>query len=379
MKKGIGKRLGGCLAAALLLATAARAVEVQAPSALLMEKETGTVLFAKDEHVKLEPASVTKVMTLLLTMEAIDGGQLSYDDMISASAHACSMGGSQIWLKENEQMSVHDMLKAVCVVSANDCAVALAETVAGSEDAFVERMNQRAAELGMKDTTFQNATGLPAEGHVTSAHDIALMSRELILNHPDIRQFTTIWMDSLRNGESQLVNTNRLIRFYDGATGLKTGSTDSALYCLSATAEREGMELIAAVMKGATSAQRFEDAQTLLSYGFANYALRNITPDAPLPPVPVELGTQATVQPVLAEGGALLLEKSRAGSLGQSVTLEPSVPAPVALGDRLGTLTVTSGEEVVAELPLLAGEEIPRITYGQMLARLLRTAFLGVA
>jgi D-alanyl-D-alanine carboxypeptidase (penicillin-binding protein 5/6) len=205
------------------------------------------------------------------------------------------------------------------------------------------------------------------------------MSRELILNHPDIRQFTTIWMDTLRNGESQLVNTNRLIRFYDGATGLKTGSTDSALYCLSATAEREGMELIAAVMKGATSAQRFEDAQTLLSYGFANYALRNITPDAPLPPVPVELGTQATVQPVLAEGGALLLEKSRAGSLGQSVTLEPSVSAPVALGDRLGTLTVTSGEEVVAELPLLAGEEIPRITYGQMLARLLRTAFLGAA
>ncbi len=365
------------LCAALLLATSARAVEVSAPSAILMEKETGTVLFAKDEHKQLEPASVTKVMTLLLAMEAIDGGQLGYDDMITASAHACSMGGSQIWLKENEQLSVSDMLKAVCVVSANDCAVALAETVAGSEDAFVERMNQRAAELGMNDTTFKNATGLPAAGHVTSAYDIALMSRELILNHPDIRQYTTIWMDTLRNGESQLVNTNRLVRFYEGATGLKTGSTDSALYCLSATAEREGMELIAVIMKGATSAQRFEDAQTLLSHGFATYALRKVVPDQALPPVPVELGTQATVQPVPGEGGMLLLEKAKAGNLTQTVTLEESVPAPVALGDRLGTLTVTSGEEAVAEIPLLAGEEVPRVTYGQMFLRLLRTACLA--
>ena len=373
MKKG-GMAL---LCAALLLITSARAVEVAAPSAILMEKETGTVLFAKDEHKQLEPASVTKVMTLLLTMEAVDSGQLSYDDMITASAHACSMGGSQIWLKENEQLSVSDMLKAVCVVSANDCAVALAETVAGSEDAFVERMNQRAAELGMNDTTFKNATGLPAAGHVTSAYDIALMSRELILNHPDIRQYTTIWMDTLRNGESQLVNTNRLVRFYEGATGLKTGSTDSALYCLSATAEREGMELIAVIMKGATSAQRFEDAQTLLSYGFANYALRKIVPDQALPPVPVELGTQATVQPVPGEGGTLLMEKAKAGNLTQSVTLEESAAAPVALGDRLGTLTVTSGEEIVAEIPLLAGEEVPRVTFGQMFLRLLRTACLA--
>ena len=262
--------------AVLLLGTSARAVEVSAPSALLMEKETGTVLFAKNEHEKLEPASVTKVMTLLLVMEAIDAGQLTYDTIITASAHACSMGGSQIWLRENEQMSVNDMLKAVCVVSANDCAVALAEAVAGSEEAFVERMNARAKELGMNDTTFKNATGLPADGHVTSAYDIALMSRELILNHPDIRQYTTIWMDTLRDGTSQLVNTNKLIRFYEGATGLKTGSTDSALYCMSATAERDGMELIAVVMKAPTSAQRFEDAKVLLDYGFASYALAPI-------------------------------------------------------------------------------------------------------
>ncbi len=373
------KRLIALLCAVLALTAGAKAVDVSAPSALLMEKETGTVLFAKDEHTQREPASVTKVMTLLLAMEAIDSGQLSYDTMVTASAHACSMGGSQIWLKENEQMTVDEMLKAVCVVSANDCAVALAEQIAGSEEAFVERMNQRARELGMNDTTFQNATGLPAAGHVTSAYDIALMSRELVLNHPDIRKYTTIWMDSLRGGESQLVNTNRLVRFYQGATGLKTGSTDNALYCLSATAERDGMELVAVIMKGATSAQRFEDAQTLLNYGFAGYTLTKIVPESPLAPVPVALGTQATVQPVLGDGGALLLEKSRAAGLQQAVTLKESVEAPVAPGDSLGTLTVTAGEggEVVAEIPLLAGEEVPRITFWQMFLRTLRMAFLA--
>ena len=371
------KKLFVLLCAILALGTGARAVEVAAPSALLMEKETGTILYAKDEHARLEPASVTKVMTILLTMEAIDSGQLSYDTVVTASAHACSMGGSQIWLKENEQMTVDDMLKAVCVVSANDCAVALGEQIAGSEEAFVERMNQRAAELGMADTTFQNATGLPAAGHLTSAHDIALMSRELILNHPDIRRYTTIWMDTLRGGTSQLVNTNKLIRFYEGATGLKTGSTDSALYCLSGTAERDGMELIAVIMKDATSAQRFDDAKALLSYGFSTYTLKTIAPETPLAPIPVELGTQATVQPVLGDGNSLLLEKARAADLQQTVSLVETIPAPVTAGDRLGTLTVTSGEEVVAELPLLAGESVPRITYSQMLLRLLRVAFLS--
>lgn len=373
------KKLTALLCAILMLGTCAQAVEVAAPSALLMEKETGTILFAKDEHAKLEPASVTKVMTILLTMEAIENGTLTYETVVTASAHACSMGGSQIWLKENEQMTVEEMLKAVCVVSANDCAVALGEQISGSEEAFVERMNQRAKELGMNDTTFKNATGLPAEGHVTSAHDIALMSRELILNHPDIRQYTTIWMDSLRNGTSELVNTNKLIRFYEGATGLKTGSTDSALYCLSGTAERDGMELIAVIMKDATSAQRFEDAKTLLSHGFSTYALKKVMPEIPLAPVPVTLGSQATVQPVLGEGSTLLLEKGRAAELQQTVTLLEAVDAPVAVGTQLGVLTVTSGEEVIAEIPLLAGEEIPRITYGQMLLRVLKTAFLANA
>lgn len=371
------KKLLALVCALLSLTVSAGALDLSAPSALLMEKETGTVLFAKNEHEQLEPASVTKIMTLLLTMEAVDSGQLHYDDVVTASANACSMGGSQIWLKENEQMTVSDMLKAVCVVSANDCAVALAEAVAGSEEAFVTRMNQRAAELGMKDTTFKNATGLPAEGHVTSAYDIALMSRELILHHPDIRQYTTIWMDTLRDGASQLVNTNRLIRFYDGATGLKTGSTDSALYCLSGTAERDGMELISVILKAPTSAQRFEDAQALLNMGFSTYTLVHAVPETPLAPVPISLGTQATVQPVVGEGGTLVLEKSLASGLTQTVTLAEEVEAPVAAGDQLGTLQLFSGETPVAELPLLAGEDVPRITYWQMLTRVLRTAFLA--
>ena len=237
------KRTVFSLLAAFALCVSAAAVgpAVSCPSALLMEKQTGTVLFAQDEHTPREPASVTKIMTLLLVMEAIDSGALSYDDVVTGSAHAAGMGGSQIRLKENEQMTVRDLLKAVCIVSGNDAAVALAEHLAGSEDAFVERMNARAQELGMNDTHFVNCTGLPAAGHLTSACDIALMSRELILHHPDIRQFTTVWMDSLRGGESMLVNTNKLIRFYDGATGLKTGSTGSAGYCLSATAETNGM------------------------------------------------------------------------------------------------------------------------------------------
>ena len=376
MKK-IFALLCAVLCAVPMLKTEAAAVEVAAPSAVLMEKETGTVLYAKDEHARLEPASVTKVMTLLLTMEAIDAGMLDWDTVITASAHACSMGGSQIWLKENEQMTVQDMVKAVCVVSANDCAVALGEAVSGSEDAFVERMNQRAKELGMKDTTFKNATGLPAEGHLTSAYDIALMSRELILNHPELRQYTTIWMDTLRGGASELVNTNKLIRFYEGATGLKTGSTDNALYCLSGTAERDGMELIAVILKGATSAQRFEDAKILLNHGFSTYALKKIVPETALPPIPVMLGTQATVQPVMESASALLLEKAKAANLEQTVTLAEQVEAPVAKGAQLGTLTVTSGGSVVAEIPLTAGEEVPRITYGQMLLRLLRMAFLS--
>ncbi len=360
----------------LALAAPVRAVDVSAPSAVLMEKSTGTVLFAKDEHAPREPASVTKIMTILLTMEAIDSGALSYDDIVTASAHASSMGGSQIWLKEGERMSVRDLLKAVCVVSGNDAAVALGERLAGSEDAFVGRMNERARELGMNDTHFVNATGLPAAGHVTSARDIALMSRELLLRHPDIRNFTTIWMDSLRDGDSMLVNTNKLIRFYEGATGLKTGSTDAAGYCLSASAERNGMELIAVVLNGRTSDERFADARALLDYGFAAYTLVTVTPDEALAPLPVRLGERAAVQPVLTDENTLLLEKTAAGGLQKELILPESVPAPVERGDRLGELRVyDAAGETLAALPILAGESVAHVTWGQMFLRILRLAF----
>ena len=366
------------LIAVLLLCVPVRADELalDAPSAILMEKATGTVLFAKDEHTPREPASVTKVMTLLLTMEAIDSGALSYDDSVTGSAHAASMGGSQIWLKEGEQMCVEELIKAVCVVSGNDAAVALGEHIAGSEEAFVARMNERAKALGMNDTHFVNCTGLPAEGHVTSAYDIALMSRELILHHPDIRRFTTIWMDSLRDGQSMLVNTNKLVRFSPGATGLTTGSTSSAKYCISATAEKDGCELIAVVLGGSTSDKRFADAKALLNYGFASYALVTVVPESPLPAVPVTLGTQKTVQAVLTENNALLLEKSRAGSLTQSLSLPDRVEAPVSAGEPLGSLDVFDTEgTLVSSLPLLAGEDVPRVTWRQLFRRCVETAF----
>ena len=372
MKKGMAM----LLAAVVLLTVSAGAVDVTAEAALLLEKETGEILFAKHEHEQMEPASITKVMTLLLVMEAIDSGRLKYDDTVTGSAHACSMGGSQIWLKEGEQFTVDEMLKAVFVVSANDCAVALAEKLAGSEEAFVEQMNRRAKELGMNDTVFRNASGLPAEGHVTSAHDIAVMSRELILNHPDVRKYTTIWMDTLRGGASELVNTNKLIRHYPGATGLKTGSTSTAMYCVSATAERDGMELIAVVLKSPTGDQRVADARILLDHGFAGYALQAAVPDEALPPIPVTLGTQATVQPVPSDE-KLLLEKTKLAALTKTVELAERVEAPVSAGDVLGTLRLTAGDEVLAEVPITAGESVPRLTWGQVALRLLRSALFA--
>lgn len=364
------------LAPAYAHADAGGAVSITAPSAILMEKSTGTVLYEQEAHTQYEPASVTKVMTLLLVMEAIDSGALAWDDMVTASAYACSMGGSQIWLKENEQLSVSDMVKAVAVVSANDCAVALAEHIAGSEGAFVERMNQRAQELGMEHTVFLNCTGLPADGHVSCAYDIALMSRELILNHPDIRQYTTIWMDTLRGGQFQLSNTNRLIFYYEGATGLKTGSTDSALYCLSATAEREGMELIAVVMHAPTSNDRFESAKTLLSYGFANWALTPVYPDQAIPPVQVALGQADTVQPLPARECVILLEKNQAGSVTTQVTLADSVEAPVETGQKLGEIAVFVDGQQVDTIDLVALEGVERLTVGAIFKGLLGRLFL---
>ena len=379
MKKRWAAFLMAAVLAAVLFPARSWAVElpVEAQAALLMEKTTGQVLYAKNEHEQLEPASVTKVMTLLLAMEALDEGRIRYDDTVTVSAYAASMGGSQVFLSEGEQITVEDLFKAICVASGNDASVAMAEHIAGVTELFVEQMNARAKQLGMNDTHFVNCTGLPAEGHVTSAWDIALMSRELILHHPDIRRFTTIWMDTLRGGSFQLSNTNKLIRFYDGATGLKTGSTDAAGFCISATAERDGMELIAVIMKGQTADKRNTDAKTLLNYGFSTYALAAIAPQEPLAPVPVRLGAEDAVQPVLPSGSTLLVEKTKAGQLTQSVELPAEVEAPVAAGQALGTLTVRAGDEVLLELPLQAEQAVEKLSWGGMLTRLLRCAFLA--
>ena len=377
------KRMTALMLALLCLlparAYAAAPVEVTAPSAILMEKTTGKVLYNQDADTQYEPASVTKVMTLLLVMEAIDSGALGWDDVVTASPHAISMGGSQIWLKENEQMTVRDMVKAVTVVSANDCAVALAEHVAGSEAAFVDRMNEKARELGMERTNFVNCTGLPAQGHLTCAHDIALMSRGLMLNHPAIREFTTIWMDTLRGGAFQLSNTNRLIFYYEGATGLKTGFTDTALYCLSATAERDGMELIAVVMHAPTSNDRFDSAKALLNYGFANYAITPVYPEQAIPPVGVLLGTKDTVQPVTQRECSILLEKGKAGTVTTRMELADSVEAPVEQGQKLGELKVLVDGEQVDTIDLVAADEVPRLGFGGILRRFLNTLFLQEA
>ena len=374
------KRAAGFLAALVLvwgMAVPCWGVELTLTShaALLMEKTTGEILYAQNEHEARPPASVTKIMTVLLTMEAIDSGRIALDDMVTVSAYAAGMGGSQVFLAEGEQMSVDDLLKAVCVSSGNDAAVALAEHVAGVTELFVEQMNNRARELGMKDTHFVNCTGLTAEGHVTSAYDIALMSRELLLHHPEVRNYTTIWMDTLRSGTFGLSNTNKLIRFYDGATGLKTGFTQEAGYCISATAERDGMELIAVIMKGNTSDSRNADAKTLLNYGFSTYALVDVQPEEPLPVLPVVLGTADTVSAVLPEEGrTLLLEKSQTGGLTQTVELPESVAAPVCAGDRLGTLTVSREGTVALAIPIVAGETVERLTWGETVTRMLRTA-----
>lgn len=379
MKKWIGALLAAlCMVTLLPVQAAAVELPLTSRAALLMEKTTGQILFAQNEHEKLEPASVTKIMTLLLTMDAIDSGALAYDDVVTVSANAAGMGGSQVWLAEGEQITVEELLKAVCVASGNDAAVALAEKVAGVHELFVERMNQRAAELGMEDTHFVNCTGLTAEGHVTSAHDIALMSRELLTKHPDIRSFTTIWTDSIRNGTFDLANTNKLIRRYDGATGLKTGYTASAGYCISATAEREGMELIAVVMKGETADKRNADAKALLNYGFSAYALVSAAPEEPLPALPVTMGETDSVSLTLPPDAlTAVVEKGQAAALERRIDLPESLPAPVRQGQQVGTLTLCSGDTELMTVPILAAEDAAGRSWGRMFTDLLKMAIFA--
>ena len=367
------------LAGAILPAVRAAELDLPAPSYVLMERSTGEVLLEHNAHERLRPASVTKVMTLLLIMEALDDGRIGWDDMVQTSAAAAAKGGSQIYLEEKEQLPLEEMLKSIVVSSANDCACAMAEHIAGSEAAFVEMMNARAEQLGMTDTHFVNCTGLDDEPeaaeHLTTAYDIALMSRAL-LGHEAIKKYTTIWMDTVRDGQFGLSNTNKLVRFYDGTTGLKTGYTSAAGHCLSASAERNGMELIAVVLHCASSTDRFESAKALLNYGFSNYAL--VTPEpGELPAVPVTLGTAAEITPVLADETPILIDKALAAGVETRVCVDESVTAPVEAGQTLGTLTITSGGQTIAERDLIAPEAVGALRWGDVYLQMLRALCMG--
>ena len=358
----------------LVIGAKAAPAEVAAKSAFLMDAATGTVLYEQNAQEALAPASVTKVMTMLLIMEAIDSGKLRWDDTVTASETAAAKGGSQVYLKVGETMTVSDMVKSIAVSSANDCACAMAEHLAGSEAAFVDLMNQKAKELGMEDTHFVNCTGLDDEqsaaAHKTSAADIATMSRELLTKHPDIKNYTTIWMDTIRGGTFGLSNTNKLVRFYAGATGLKTGFTTAAGYCLSASACREGMELIAVVMGSESSQARFAACKSLLDYGFANYAL--VAPEVESGEVAVNLGTENSVRAVPSQSPRLLIDKSQRDSVHTTLELKEQIDAPVSRGQRLGTLTVKAGEQVLQQIPLVAETPVPKLRFSQLYLQLLK-------
>lgn len=349
-------------------------LEIPAKSGVLIDQTTGTVLYEKNPHEKMPPASITKIMTMLLVMEAVEGGKLKMEDTVTASAHASSMGGTQIWLKENEQMTVEELLKATAVASANDAAMALAEHVGGTEEGFVAMMNNKAAELGMADTTFKNPTGLDADGHVSSAYDIALMSREL-LRHEKITEFTSIWMDSLRDGKTELVNTNKLVRFYKGCTGLKTGTTNGAGSCVSVSATRDKLSLISVVMGCTTSKDRFAGAKSLLDYGFGNYTMYEtaVSKDS-LTPVRVIGGVEREVSVDTDAGGAIIIQKGKEKAVTEEVTLAEDVEAPVLKGQKLGEIKLSIDGEQIALFQIKARDDIPKLTcfkaFGSLLYRL---------
>ncbi len=353
-------------------ASALSADSVSAPAAVLIDSESGQVLFDKDSHSKRPCASITKVMTLLLVFEAIDNGKISMKDQVSASAHAASMGGSDIWLEEGETMSVDDLIKATTVASANDAAVALAEHVCGSEEAFVEMMNARAKELKMNDTTFKNCNGLDEDGHITSAYDVAVMSRELI-KHKEIFNYCTIWMDTLRDGKTQIVNTNKLLKTYNGITGLKTGTTNDAGCCISATAERNGFKPIAVVLGANTGKERFADASTLLDYAFAGYT--SVKPELPKDcPSTVEVGNgmQKEVSAGAEIEGSFLVEKGKEKSIESKVKLNKEITAPVKKGDVLGKIYYYLDDKQIGEYDIKAKNDVEEISFSQVFALLFK-------
>ena len=359
-------------------------LEISAPSVLLLEESTGQVLYEKNADEQRSPASITKIMTLILIFDELEKGTISLTDEVVTSAHAKSMGGSQVFLEEGEKQTVETLIKCIVVASGN-AAVAMAEYIAGSESDFVARMNARAAELGMTATKFEDCCGLTdSAGHYTTARDVALMSRELVTHYPQILNYSSIWMEDITHHTSKgdstftLSSTNRLMKQYEYATGLKTGSTDSALYCLSGTAERDGMELIAAVMKAPTSAERFETAKNLLSYGFANYTLVDVYPNEALPTIPVSMGKKDSVQPIFASRDKLLVEKTKVSSVEKNMELVPHIAAPVEEGQELGTLTITSEGETLITIPLVAGESVERLSYWDIVQKLLKQSLFVV-
>ena len=342
-------------------------IQLECGSAILIEQATGQILYEHNIHEKLRPASVTKIMSILLIMEQIHNGNLSLTDSISCSENATSMGGSQIWLDTRETLTVEEMLKAICVVSANDCVVAMAEHIAGSEEAFVQMMNNKAKELGMNDTTFKNCHGIDEDGHVTSSYDIALMSKELLNKYPEVTKYTTIWMDSLRDGKSELVNTNKLIRNYKGATGLKTGSTSLALYNLSASATRDGLSLIAVIMKAPTTKIRFEEAQKLLDYGFANFSFKEFGKKGEeVGTLQVNKGVTQQISAILEEDAGTLVEKNKEKNITQNLTLEEKIDAPVKKGQKLGEITFTLEGKTLSTINIIAQEDVEKINLFNM-------------
>ena len=344
--------------------------DISSPSAVLMDAESGKILFEKNAHEQRACASITKVMTLTLVMEAVDSGKIHMDDVVTASAHAASMGGADIWLEEGEQMTVDEMIKATAVASANDAAVALAEFVCGSEDDFVAAMNEKAAQLGMEDTTFKNCNGLDEEGHITSAYAVALMSRELI-RHEKIYDYTTIWLDSLRGGETQIVNTNKLLRSYDGITGLKTGTTGDAGSCITATAQRDGLSLIAVVLGADSGKERFRDAAALLDYGFANYESRELSLNDELSPITVEGGMEDSVSISCEDSTSLTVPKGEGEGIEKTLDIPESIPAPVTKGDLIGQLTFLLNGEELASFDIVADDDVEEKSFGSIMRLLL--------
>lgn len=337
-------------------------LNLESGAAILIEQKTGQVLYSHNIHEQLRPASVTKVMSILLIMEQIDNGSLSYSDKIACSETARSMGGSQIWLDTTETLTVDEMLKAICVVSANDCVVAMAEHIAGSEEAFVQMMNDKAKQLGMNDTCFKNCHGIDEDGHVTSAYDIALMSRELLNKHPNITKYTTIWMDSLRDGKSQLVNTNKLIRTYKGITGLKTGSTSLALYNLSASATRDNLSLIAVIMKAPSTKVRFAEAQKLLDYGFNKFSFKSFGNKGDLiQTVSVNKGVKQNVDVVLENDAGTLIEKGKENQISQSIEINDKIDAPLKKGDIVGKVVFSLDSKELASINLISNSDVDKI------------------